>query len=160
MSPIHLRLFAWRRLEPPHGNHVRRLALRPKPVRQDRIAAAVIPLPQFAQQHLRIPDPGLKPFPQIWFERLQFAHRNRTRPVHRPPLRLQQVLPDRLTIETGQLTDCLNAQPFSFERVDLFHVCPPEQVSTLLWFPELGLHHLPEELGNVQTALWGFLHRR
>src|SRR6185437_6463350 len=58
----------------------------------------------------------------------------------------------RLTIETGQLTDCLNAQPFSFELADLFHVFPPEQVPALLWFPELGLHHSPK-------GGWGFFKR-
>jgi hypothetical protein len=126
----------------------------------NRVATPVITLPQFAQQHLRIPDTGLKPFLQIWFEWFQFAHRSRPRSVHRPSLRLQQIFPDRLTIETGQLTDCLNAQPFSFELADFFHVFLPEQVSALLWFPELGLHHPPERLGNFQSALWGFLHRR
>jgi hypothetical protein len=33
-------------------------------------------------------------------------------------------------------------------------------MSALLWIPESGLHHLFEELGIFQPALWGFLHRR
>ena len=44
MTPVHLALFAGWRLEASHRNRARRLPLRPQPIRQNRIAAAVTAL--------------------------------------------------------------------------------------------------------------------
>ena len=159
MTPVHLRLLAWRRFESPHRHHARRFALRPQPVRQNRVSAAVVPFPQFPQQHLRVPHAGLQPLLQIWLEWFQFAHRRRPRSVDRPAVRLQQILPDRFAVVAGQPADRPNAQPFPFELVDLFHVFPPEQCRPSS-VSRVGVTPLAEGVGIFQPALWGFLHRR
>jgi hypothetical protein len=61
MPPVHLRLLPRWRLEPPHRHHLRRRALRPQPVREQRVAPRVVPRAQLPQQHPRVPDPGPQP---------------------------------------------------------------------------------------------------
>jgi hypothetical protein len=80
--------------------------------------------------------------------------------VHRPVARPASADTYEFAIEAGQLADSHDAQTVSFERIDLFHVFPPEQVSALLCFPESGLHQLFVGVGIFQPALWVFLHRR
>ena len=46
--------------------------------------------------------------------------------------RVQQVLPDRLTVVPMEVADRQNTESVPFELLDLFHVFPPEQMSTLL----------------------------
>ena len=119
----------------------RRFTLWPQPVRQNRVAARVTALAQFAQQHARVPHARLQALVYIRLERFQLARPCEPGSVYRSARRPQQVLPHRLSIKTSQLADGPNTQSFSLQSLDLFHVFPPEQVSALLWFPELGLHH-------------------
>src|SRR5229473_6745751 len=75
MSPIHLRLLARSRLEAPHRHASCRAALRPQPVRQNRVTASIVTLAQFTQQHSRVPHSGAQPLFQIRLERIELARR-------------------------------------------------------------------------------------
>src|SRR6266849_3341812 len=75
MSPIHLRLLARSRLEAPHRHDSCRAALRPQPVRQNRVTASIVTLAQFTQQHSRVPHSGAQPLFQIRLERIELARR-------------------------------------------------------------------------------------
>src|ERR1035441_2754720 len=151
MSPVPLRLLAGRRLESTHRRHLRRLSLRLQPVLQNRVAARIVAIPQFPQQHLRVPPPSLQSLVQIRLERLQLTCRRRSPPVSGNH-GLQQILPDRFTVVASQLTDRLNAHPTSLELVDFVHVFPPEQVFALLWAPEKGLRSEERRVGKERRS--------
>ncbi len=52
-----------------------RAALRPQPVRQNRVATGVVSLAQFAQQHPRVPHPGAQPPFLIRLKRIELVRR-------------------------------------------------------------------------------------
>ena len=56
MAPVHLSLLARCRLKSLHRNRLGLLALRVKPVLQNRVTAAVVALPQLAQKYRGVPD--------------------------------------------------------------------------------------------------------
>ena len=125
MPPVHLRLLAWSRLEAPHGHHACRAALRTQPVRQNRVAAGIVPLAQFAQQHPRVPHPGAQPLFQIRLKRVELARRHGAWAIlRRYPCRLH-ILANRLAIPAGQLADRLDAHSLPLQFFEFLHVSPP-----------------------------------
>ncbi len=55
------------------GHDSCRTALRPQPVRQNRVATGVVLLTQFAQQHPCVPHPGAQALLQVRLKRIELA---------------------------------------------------------------------------------------
>src|SRR5690242_21203239 len=102
MPPVHLRLLSRRRFESPHSHPLRRLALWLQPIFENRVTTPITAGPQLPQQYLRIPHARFLSFFDVRLERIQLAPSSCSRTIGRSSVRLQQVLSDRLAIESQQ----------------------------------------------------------
>src|SRR5262245_11544032 len=98
MSPIDLGLSSGWRFESTYGCYLRRLSLRSQPVGENRVAARVTAFAQLAHDHARIPHAGFQSLTDVGLEGIQFARACLSWSVNRCRFRLDQILPDRLSI--------------------------------------------------------------